>query len=219
MRDVYRDQLLQLADGLAEMCDEVATALDLATRSLLEADLDLAEQVEIGEVRIDALREQADAAATGMLLLQAPVATDLRSVVSSIHLASDLERMGDLALHVAKTAKRRHPARALPAEVAHAFAEMGRVGVALARSAAEVIRTRDLALAARMERDDDALDELHEHMFRVLTDAAWTHGVQTAIDVTLLARFYERYGDHAVSVARRVAYIVNGHMNNVVEPV
>ncbi|MCY7344102.1 MAG: phosphate signaling complex protein PhoU [Pseudonocardia sp.] len=212
MRDVYQEQLDQLAGGLADMCDQVADAMAKATRSLLETDLQLAEEVISDDVRVDDVRASAEEQAFALLALQAPVATDLRIVVSAIHGAGDVERMGDLALHVAQTARRRHPQPVLPAEVAPYFAEMGRVGVALATKAGEVIRTRDLARAAELESDDDAMDDLHRHMFTVLMDRNWSHGVGPAVDITLLARFYERYADHAVAVARRIVYVVTGQM-------
>jgi phosphate transport system protein len=120
--------------------------------------------------------------------------------------------MGDLALHVAQAARRRHPQPVLPDEIAPYFAEMGRVGVALATKAGEVIRSRDIEAAAALEAEDDAMDDLHKHMFTVLMDRNWTHGVEAAVDVTLLARFYERYADHAVAVARRIVYVVTGRM-------
>jgi phosphate transport system protein len=113
---------------------------------------------------------------------------------------------------VARAARRRHPQPVLPDEVAPYFAEMGRVAVALATKAAEVIRTRDVATAAQLEQDDDAMDDLHRHMFTVLMDRSWSHGVGPAVDITLLARFYERYADHAVAVARRIVYVVTGQM-------
>jgi phosphate transport system protein len=212
MRDAYQEQLDGLADGLAGMCDQVAEAMEKATRSLLEADLQLAEEVITSDVRIDDLRAAAEERAFALLALQAPVATDLRTVVSAIHGAGDIERMGDLALHVAQAARRRHPQPVLPPEVAPYFAEMGRVGVALAIKAGEVIRTRDLERAAELEADDDAMDDLHRHMFTVLMDRDWAHGVGPAVDITLLARFYERYADHAVAVARRIVYVVTGRM-------
>jgi phosphate transport system protein len=186
--------------------------MELATRALLEADLQLAEQVIAEDLRIDDLRTEAEARAFGLLALQSPVATDLRVVISAIHGAGDIERMGDLALHVAQAARRRHPQPVLPAEMAPYFAEMGRVGVALARKAAEVIRTRDVETAATLEADDDAMDDLHRHIFSVLMAPSWTHGVAPAVDITLLGRFYERYADHAVTVARRVVYVVTGRM-------
>jgi phosphate transport system protein len=212
MRDAYQDQLENLADGLAGMCDQVAEAMAKATRSLLETDLQLAEEVISSDVRIDDLRAAAEEKAFALLALQAPVATDLRTVVSAIHGAGDIERMGDLALHVAQAARRRHPQPVLPDEVAPYFAEMGRVGVELAKKAGDVIRTRDLARAEELERDDDAMDDLHRHMFTVLMDPSWKHGVGPAVDITLLARFYERYADHAVAVARRIVYVVTGRM-------
>jgi phosphate transport system protein len=212
MRDAYQDQLDELANSLAGMCDEVAEALAKATRALLEVDLHLAEEVITEDMLVDELRDRAEAKAFALLALQAPVATDLRIVVSSIHGAGDIERMGDLALHVAQAARRRHPQPVLPDEVAPYFAEMGKVGCALARKAGDVIRSRDLTRAAELEADDDAMDDLHRHMFSVLMDRSWSHGVGPAIDITLLARFYERYADHAVAVARRIVYVVTGRM-------
>jgi phosphate transport system protein len=212
MRDAYTEQLDELADALAGMCEDVALAMEKATRALLGADLQLAEQVIDEDIRIDEIRHSAEEKAFALLVLQAPVATDLRIVVSAIHGAGDIERMGDLALHVAQAARRRHPQPVLPDEIAPYFAEMGRVGVALARKAGAVIRSRDLAAAAELESDDDAMDDLHKHMFTVLMDRNWNHGVEAAVDVTLLARFYERYADHAVAVARRIVYVVTGQM-------
>jgi phosphate transport system protein len=212
MRDAYSEQLDTLANALADMCGQVADALDKATCALLESDLQLAEEVITEDIRIDDLRDAAEARAFALLALQAPVATDLRIVVSAIHGAGDIERMGDLALHVAQAARRRHPNPVLPLEISPYFAEMGRVGVALAHKAGEVIRTRDVDAAAELEADDDAMDDLHRHMFTVLMDRHWTHGVEAAVDVTLLARFYERYADHAVAVARRIVYVVTGRM-------
>jgi phosphate transport system protein len=212
MRDLYQEQLSGLADVLADMCVRVAEAMEDATRALLAADLELAERVIADDVRIDDLRSDAEEKAFGLLALQAPVATDLRVVIAAIHGAGDIERMGDLALHVAQAARRRHPQPVLPAEVAPYFAEMGQVGPALARKAAEVIRSRDVVTAATLEADDDAMDDLHRHIFSVLMAPSWTHGVGPAVDITLLARFYERYADHAVTVARRVVYVVTGRM-------
>ena len=212
VRDAYQDQLDRLAAGLAEMCNLVADALDRATRALLRADLQLAEQVIADDTRIDDLRTAAEEQAFSLLVLQSPVATDLRIVVSGLHAASDIERMGDLAAHIAEAARRRHPELVMPAEVAPYFAEMGRVGSALAHMAGEVIRTQDPVRARQIEADDDAMDDLHRHLFTVLVGPAWTHGVSPAVDITLIGRFYERYADHAVTLGRRVVYVVTGRM-------
>ncbi len=212
MRESFQDQLGRLGDHLAEMCTVVASAMEKATTALLERDLQLADDVISGDARIDDLRAIAEDRSYAALALQAPVATDLRVVLSAIHAAGDLERMGDLALHVAEAVRRRHPGHVLPEQVRPYFAEMGRVAVTLALKAGEVIRARDLVQASELESDDDAMDDLHRHMFTVLMARDWPHGVAAAVDVTLLARFYERYADHAVSVARRVIYMVTGRM-------
>jgi len=212
MREVYQTQLDGLLEELAVMCTSVGTAMRKATDALLNADLSLAEAVITGDMRIDDLRNHAEEKSFALLALQAPVATDLRVVVATIHAAGDLERMGDLALHVARAARRRHPSTVVPDEIKPYFAEMGKVACELAHKAADVIRTADLSRAQELDSDDDAMDDLHRHMFTVLMGREWTHGVAAAVDVTLLARFYERYGDHAVAVARRMVYVITGHM-------
>jgi len=212
VRDAYQEQLDRLGNGLADMCNLVADALDNATRALLRADLRLAEQVITDDARIDQLRTTAEEQAFTLLVLQAPVATDLRIVVSGLRAAGDIERMGDLALHIAQAARRRHPDLVMPAEIAPYLAEMGRVGSAMARKAGEVIRTRDLVRAIQIEADDDAMDDLHRQLFSMLLNPSWPHGVGPAVDITLIGRFYERYADHAVALAHRVVYVITGRM-------
>jgi phosphate transport system protein len=203
-------QLADLAELLARMCTAAAGALNRATVALLDCRVRLAEQVIAGDVEIDALRAQVEEIAADALLFHAPVAGDLRSVVSAIRTAGDIERMGDLALHVADVVRMRHPEPAVPAEVRDDFAEMGEVAVQLAMKAADVVRSRNVIKAVELDADDDAMDVLHEHMFTVLMDETWPHGVPAAVDVTLLARYYERFADHAVVVARETVYAVTG---------
>jgi phosphate transport system protein len=212
MRTAYHEKLSGLNDELAQMSQLAGEAMKKATTALLDGDLDLAEDVISSDTEIDALRTSAEEQAFGLLALQAPVAGDLRSVIAAIHSAGDLERMGDLALHVAKAARRRHPELVLPQEVSPYFAEMGRVALDLAQDARRVLLDRDIELAFTMESDDDAMDDLHRHLFTVMMTKDWPHGVAPAVDVTLLGRFYERFADHAVAVARRVVFMVTGKM-------
>jgi phosphate transport system protein len=210
MRTAYHEQLAALTEQLGEMCGMAGVAMERATQALLQADLVLAEQVITDHDQIAAMSVHAEEAAFVLLALQAPVAGDLRAIVSSIQIVADVDRMGALALHVAKIARRRHPQHVLPEEVNGYFAEMGRVAVDLGASAQEVLVTRDPEKAARIREDDDAMDDLHRHLFTVLMDKEWNHGVTAAVDVTLLSRFYERFADHAVEVARRVIFQVTG---------
>jgi phosphate transport system protein len=212
MREAYHVELEQLADHLASMSVQVAEAMERATRALLEVDLGLAEQVISDDTKVDDARAQCEEQAYALLALQAPVATDLRTVLAAIHAAESLERMGDLALHVAKAARRRHPEPVLPDSVRPYFAEMGEVAVKLARSTELVIKTKDVEAAKTLESDDDQVDDIHRHLFTVLMDREWPYGVAAAVDVTLLGRFYERYADHAVSVAKRMIFVVTGKM-------
>src|SRR6266508_832469 len=218
MREAYHGELEQLAHELAGMCSMVGDAMELATRALLEGDLGLAEQVISDDTKVDDARSTCEEHAYALLALQAPVATDLRTVLAAIHAAESLERMGDLALHVAKAARRRHPQKVLPDQVAPYFAEMGRVAVSLAHQAEQVILSKDVEQARALEDADDEMDDLHRHLFTVIMDRDWPHGVAAAVDVTLLGRFYERFADHAVSVAKRVVFVVTGRMPGAVPP-
>src|SRR3954466_13478224 len=165
MREAYHVELEQLAVNLAAMSVQVADAMERATRALLEVDLSLAEQVISDDAKVDDARANCEEQAYALLALQAPVATDLPTVRAAIHAAESLERMGDLALHVAKAARRRHPDPVLPEAVKPYFTEMGKVACKLAGQAEQVIRTQDVALARALDEADDEMDDLHQHLF------------------------------------------------------
>src|ERR1700741_95602 len=195
MRTAYHEQLDALTDQLGEMCGLAGVSMERATQALLQADLVLAATVLPDHEQMTAMSARAEESAFVLLALQAPVAGDLRAIVSSIQIVADVDRMGALALHVAKIARRRHPQHALPEEVNGYFAEMGRVAVELGNAAQEVVVSGDPEKAARLREEDDAMDDLHRHLFTVLMDRDWKHGVSAAVDVTLLGRFYERFAD------------------------
>lgn len=218
MRVAYQRQLRQLTDELGGLCDLVAVALEQATRAVTECDVTLAATVLAGQQVVAHRRADAEQTAFGLLALQAPVATDLRIVVSAVHGAADIARMGALAGHIAQTARRRHPRPAVPDQIAGYVTQMGRVGSALAVKAGSMLRSRDLLAAGQLETDDDAMDELHRHLLAVLVHRDWSHGIPAAIDAALLARFYERYGDHAVALGRRVIYVATGAMPPAPDP-
>jgi phosphate transport system protein len=181
-----------------------------ATRALPDADLSLAEQVIADHEHISVMSLQSEAAALRLLALQQPVAGDLRSIVGAIHVGADIERMGALAVHVARISRRRHPDPALPDDVRAGFTEMGARAVQLARTAQEVLVSGDHDKAARLRDEDDAVDAEHRHLFTLLIDHKWQGGVGSAVDVALLGRYYERFADHAVEIGRRVVFEETG---------
>ncbi|RTL69556.1 MAG: phosphate transport system regulatory protein PhoU [Pseudonocardiaceae bacterium] len=212
MRDTYIEQLDELSSLLSGLCSDVADALDRATRALLESDLSLAQGAIDAVAVIDGQRRIAESRAAQLLALQAPVATDLRVVVSVLHDTADLERMASLVKHVAQAVHRRHPRCVVPREVVGYFGEMGRIAAGLARIVGEVIVSRDLVVAAGLDALDDAVDDLSRDVFGMLVGRDWGHGVSAAVDTTLLSRFYERFADHAVSIGHRVVYVVTGRL-------
>ena len=212
MRSAYGAQLAALTDQLAQMCQMAGIAMDLGTRALLEADLPLAEKVIGDHENIKSLSVRAEEAGFELLALHAPAARDVRVIVSSIQIVADLERMGALALHIAQIARRRHPRHALPDAVTGYFAEMGRIAVDLADNARQVIVSCDLGRARYSREADDAMDDLHRHLFTVMMDREWKYGTTAAVDVTLLGRYYERFADHAVEISRRVIFRATGQL-------
>jgi phosphate transport system protein len=210
MRTRFYEQLSELSTQVGEMCGLAADAMEHATQALLGADLSVAEQVIADHEHIAAMNRQAEDRALKLLALQQPVASDLRTIVRSLHVGADIERMGALAVHVATISRRRHPECAVPEEVRGRFAEMGSRAVQLARAAQAVLVSRDPVKAARLRDEDDAVDADHRHLFTLLIDCKWQDGISSAVDVALLGRFYERFADHAVEIGRRVVFEATG---------
>lgn len=210
MREIFRQELEHLGDDVQRMAAHVATAIDKATRALREADLLTAEEVIDADQRIDELEKQLDDLGVSVLARQQPVATDLRIVVSGLRLSATIERMGDLARHVAYVARGRYPEHALDGPMAELIDEMGVQAAKVATKVVELIGSRDLSLAAEIEREDDVLDGLHRRSFEIVLDDNVPMTRQQVVDAVLLGRYLERFGDHSVSVARRVAYLVTG---------
>ncbi len=210
MRDSYHERLAEVGDGLIEMSRLVGSAVSKATTALLDADLVAAESVIAADEQVNALYRQLDDVAVQLLARQQPVATDLRAIVTGLRMSSDLERVGDYAVHIAKVAKRKYPASVVPVELRAIILEMGQAATRIAVKAGTVIATRDLTLAAQLLSDDDTIDDLHADLFTRLLSENFDHGVEAAVDLALLGRYYERLADHAVSVSHAVTYLVTG---------
>lgn len=210
MRDLYHEELDSISDQLVEMARLVGSAMDRATTALLDADLQVAESVIAADDAVDKLRNDIDDRSFNLLARQQPVATDLRIVFTGLRMCSDFERMGDLARHVAKVARMRYPESAVPPELRATILQMGHIATGIVAKAGSVVASKDVNVAMELEGDDDEMDRLHRELFTNLLDDRWTRGVEAAIDITLVGRYYERFADHAVSAARRVVYLVTG---------
>jgi phosphate transport system protein len=217
MRDAYYDQLDAVVDELVTMTHEVGTAVGQATRALLEADAEIAEQVISHDDHIDAERDRIEELAFELIALQQPVAGDLRMLVAALRMVSDLERMGDLSVHVAKIARLRVPDVAIPTEMLPTIKRMAEVAEEMVRKVEDVIANRDVEAAIELERCDEEMDQLRRKSFHQMLGDDWAHGVEPAVDIALLGRYYERIADHAVSLARRVVFLVTGQHPSVVE--
>ena len=211
MREQFEIDLQSIDDQMVEMTRLVGSAMNRATTALLDADLAIAESVIAADEQVDALHVDLEERALVLIARQAPVATDLRVLIAALRMSADLERMGDLARHVAKLARLRYPNSAIPPELRGDILEMGQVAEQLVVKTGSIIASRDLKAADELETDDDDMDRLHRGLFNKLLSPNWAHGVETAVDVTLIGRYYERYGDHAVAVARRVVFLVTGN--------
>ena len=210
LRSAFQDELDGVTQTLVDLSALVSDAVTRATHALLNADIKEAEEVIAADDRIDDIQHELDARIIDIIARQQPVASDLRALVTALRMSADLERMGDMAHHIAKITRLRHPNSAVPPELLSTIEEMGRVARLISDKVGGVINSRDVDTALEVEKDDDEMDKLHRKLFTTLMDESWSHGTESAIDITLIGRYYERYADHAVSVARRVYFLVTG---------
>ena len=218
MRDAFHEELDAIQATLVTMGEMVATAMSRSSEALLKADVKLAEQVISEDEKLDTLHHDLEARAINLMARQQPVAQDLRILVTSLRMSADLERMGDLCHHIAKLARMRFPEVAVPSELLVIIGNMGTTALKIIEKSTLVIKTQDLQAAIEFETDDDEMDKLHRALFVALLDDSWSHGIEAAIDMTLLGRYYERCADHAVSIARRVYFLVKGEYASESQP-
>jgi phosphate transport system protein len=216
MRENYHDALDGVTDQMVVMARTVSSMIERASTALLEADLAKAESVIATDDSVDSMEHELEARCTDLLALQQPVATDLRLVTGALRMSATFERMGDLARHIAKIARMRYPDSAVPESLRPIFVETAKQVSVMGQLVGDVVADKDLTLAYEIERLDDGVDDLHKQLLQTLLDD-WDGTVDQAVDVTLMARFYERYADHAVSIARRIVYATTGTRYNELE--
>lgn len=210
MREVFQQELAEVQERLVEIATLVAESIDNATRAFNEVNVALAEQVIEDDDKIDVAAAELDELAINILARQQPVARDLRIVVSALRISASLERMGDMAEHIAQLSRYRFPDKVVPKSLRPTFVEMGAVDVAIARKLVELLRTEDVALAEEIRNDDDKVDALHLSVFDKVLGETWKGEAIDTVDATLASRYHERFADHAVSIAKKVQYLATG---------
>ena len=211
MREIFKQQMKELSDELVKQAREAAKAMARSAESLKTANLALAEQVIDSDKKIDALEHNLNEMGIILLARQQPVASDLRIVVSVLKMSATLERMGDLARHVSYVARGRYPQTPNSGAVYDQLVVMAEHAAQVGQRVVDLLESNDLDLASHIEEEDDKLDELHRNIYALILDESVPmESRQEIMDAILLARYLERYGDHAVSIARRVNYIVTG---------
>ncbi|WP_026925814.1 phosphate signaling complex protein PhoU [Granulicoccus phenolivorans] len=210
MRESYRSQLRRVVTELVHTSELGGTAVRNATRALLEADLHIAEQVISEDARIDDRVAEIEDRCYHLLVQFSPMGADLRTIVTALKMCAELSRMGDLAAHVAKIARMRYPEHAVPDQLRDNFARMAEIAEEMVADAGAALNNQNLTLARDLAATDQEMDDLRRAQFQVLLDETWSHGVEAAVDVALLGRYYERIADHAVSMGHRVIYAATG---------
>ena len=210
MRELYRQDLAQLGNELDRMSRNVARAIERATTALREGDLMMAEQTIDADDRLDDAARDIDQMCVALLALQGPVASDLRLILAALRLSQTMERQGDLARHLALIARSTYPNHSIAEQAAPLVNRMCDTAVQMATLMMRLVSSQDLSLAAQIQDMDDTLDDLQVDIRRIVGDDAVDLTRSQVVDLTLAARFLERFGDHTVSVSRRIVYIVEG---------
>jgi len=210
MRDLFHEELESITVDHLKMATLIRDAIDSATKAILNADLQLAERVIADDLTIDEIQHALDERTISLMARQQPVASDLRRLVSSLRISADLERMGDLAHHIAKLARMRFPNKAVPTELETIIAEMGSAATRIVEKMAVVVEFNDVSRALEVDKDDDEMDDLQRKLIGTLLSDDWNNSVEVAVDMAFASRYYERFSDHAVSIAQRVYYTETG---------
>ena len=210
MREVFQQELREVQERLIEISTLVAVSIDNATRAFNESNVSLAETVIADDTKIDTAALELDELAINILARQQPVARDLRIVVSALRISASLERMGDMAEHIAQLARYRFPDKVVPKSLRSTFAELGSLDVAIANKLVELLKTEDVRIAEEIRNDDDRIDALHLSVFDKVLGETWKGAAVDTVDATLASRYHERFADHAVSIAKKVQYLATG---------
>jgi len=210
VREVFQQELREVQARLVEIATLVADSMSRATTAFNDSDIALAEQVIAGDAIVDAAAKALDELAIDILARQQPVARDLRIVVSALRISASLERMGDMAGHIAQLARYRFPDKVVPKTLRPTFRELGRLDTEIANKLVALLETQDVSIAEQIRDQDDEVDALHLAVFDSVLGETWKGAAVDTVDATLASRYHERFADHAVAIAKKVQYLSTG---------
>lgn len=211
LRSAFHQELEDIHLGIARLSAGVTELVPRATDILLEMDLEGAEYVILGDAEYDTVSIELEERCFRAIALQSPVATDLRALVSAIKIIADVERSADLCVNICKAARRIY-GHELDDRLRGVIRKMGSQAQVLFKESTEAYLNYDGVRAAALHDMDAYLDDLQRQFIQTIFEshARGTIDLQVAVQLAVVARFYERIGDHAVNVGERTRYIVNG---------
>lgn len=213
LRSQFHHELERIRVSLAEVGAVVVELIPRVTEILLQQDLVGAEEVLLADDAIDDRTLRLEDQALTLMALQAPVAGDLRQIAAALKLAPEIERSADLCCNICKAARRIY-GHELDPKLRGTIQRLGEQARKEFKEAVEAYLNIDDARAAAIPDMDDHLDELHREFVQQIFEIHAENGLdlQVAVQLAMVARFYERLGDHAVNIAHKVRYIANGWM-------
>ena len=212
-RRTFHAEIDEISELIVQLAAQVGEAVSRATEALLDGDLKQAQQIIDDDDEIDVAAIGIEERCQSLLALQQPMAGDLRQILAAMWITGELERTGGLACNICKGARRLFRTE-LPPRLRGLIGEMNEEAIRLIRLSVDSYSEHNVALASALDDIDDRLDSLHRTFVKTLLEFSRTHDldVQPAVQLALIARYYERIGDHAVNVSDRVRYMVSGVM-------
>lgn len=210
MREVFQAELKQVQNSLVAIADGAVRTMEIASQAFLTSDVKLADEaITLSESNEEEALEL-DELVLKVLATQAPVAGDLRILVSALRMSASLERMGSLASHIAAIARFRYPGSAIPDSIRPIFEKMSALDIDLGRRCVALLENTSLDEAQQIAEDDSEVDKLHKQVFDEVLSPDWKENAMFTVDVTLASRYFERFADHVVDITGKVRYLSTG---------
>lgn len=211
LRGSFHEELDVVRDKIVTLAAHVTEAIPRSTEALIGNNLELAQEVIQHDDELDLLSLQIEERCYALIALQQPMASDMRAIVTAMKINGEYERSGDLAVNICKGLRRSYGMKLTP-RLRGLITSMSEEAVRLTRSSVDAYAERHIALAAALPDMDDRLDDLQTEFIQAIFEAHHSEELQLqeTVQLALIARYYERIGDHAVNIGERVVYMVTG---------